>query len=530
MVEHSLAEVLHPQSIAVVGASDDGRGSQYFSTLIEFGFKGSIYPVNPKYATVGNMKAYPTVKDIPGPVDFVISAAPAPQIPKIMQDCADKGVKGIHLFTARFSETGRQDATELEKQILRIAKAGGVRIIGPNCMGVYLPKVGVSWQPSFPKESGSIALASQSGQAAGEIINKTTTSGALFNKAISYGNAIDFNECDFLQYFGDDPEVKIIMMYIEGPKNGSRFFNLLREVTKKKPVVIIKGGRGRSGSRAVSSHTASLAGSSEIWNTAIRQSGAVSVNSVDELVDVAVSFYFLSPITGRRVGVAAGAGGATVLASDQCEEAGLDVIPLPQEIREDLKRQGIQIWDWINNPADFSISMGDNDFNSQQLLKMMAMHPSFDLIISSVMIPGGMPPHPVPASSQGVGGPPILGTPSGPSGGPPNFGRPGGGPPFGRPGPGGGGPPGMMGMSLDEVVDQYKQINDYKPLLGIIQDRSPDARDVDDPREELRWKNTCLATTKFIALKIPYFPSVERAAIAASKVIGYYQMRQLQKA
>lgn len=516
MAEHSLTEVLHPQSIAVVGASDDGRGSQYFSTQIEFGFKGEVYPVNPKYATVGNRKAYPSVKDIPGSVDFVISAAPAPQIPKIMQDCADKGVKGIHLFTARFSETGRQDATDLEKQILRIAKSGGVRIIGPNCMGVYYPQMGISFQPHFPKESGSVALASQSGQAAGEIINKTTARGALFNIAVSYGNAIDFNEYDFLEYFANEPAIKTIMMYIEGPKNGSRFFKLLRQVTKEKPVVVLKGGRGHSGTRAVSSHTASLAGSTEIWNTAISQSGAIPVSNIDELVDIAIALHFLPPITGRRVGVAAGAGGATVLAADACEEAGLDVIALPQEIREGLKKQGVQIWDWINNPADFSINMGDNDFGPQQLLKMMAMHPNFDLIISSVMIPGGMPPHPVPPQSQDNSTPPHFRRPHGP----------GGGPPPGRQGPGG--PPGMMGMTLDEVVEQYKQINDCKPLLGIIQDRSPDARDVDDPREEQRWKNTCLATTKFIDLKIPYFPTVERAARAASKVIDYYQLKQKQ--
>ncbi len=492
MVEHSLAEVLHPQSIAVVGASDDGRGSQYFSSLIDFGFKGILYPVNPKYTEVMKIKAYPTVKDIPGPVDYVISAAPAPQIPRIMQDCVEKGVKGIHLFTARFSETGRQDAAELERNILRIAKEGGVRIIGPNCMGVYYPKMGISFQPHFPKESGSIALASQSGQAAGEIINKTTQRGALFNKAISYGNAIDFNECDFLEYFANDPEIKIIMMYIEGPKNGSRFFNLLREVTRKKPVVIIKGGRGRSGTRAVSSHTASLAGSTEIWNTMISQSGAVSVDNIDELVDVAVSFHFLPPIVGRRVGVAAGAGGATVLAADQCEEAGLDVITLPQEIREELKSQGVQIWDWISNPADFSINMGDENFGPQQLLKMMAMHPNFDLIIASVNIPG-------------MGGPPS------------NPNRP----------PRKGGPPWANAqMSIDEIVNQYKQINDYKPLLGLIQDRSPDAKDINDPREEQRWKTACEVTGKFIELKIPYYPTISRAAVAASKVIGYYQMRQ----
>ena len=388
MSPYSLEEALHPKSIAVVGASDSGRGSQFFSTLVEYGFKGKIYPVNPKYSEVMKYKAYPTVKDIPDPVDYVISAAPAPQIPTIMDDCVQKGVKCIHLFTARFSETGREDAIELEKLVLATAKAGGVRIIGPNCMGVYDPKLGMSWNTGWPTEAGTVALSSQSGQAAGEIIGTSTSRGLLFRRAISYGNAIDFNECDFLEYFGRDPEITLIMMYVEGPKEGNRFFNILREVTKTKPVIIIKGGRSQSGTRAVSSHTASLAGSREVWNTMIDQAGAVSVSSIEELVDMAVTFHFLPPITSRRVGVAAGAGGATVLAADQCEEAGLDVAPLPQEIRDELKSQGILIWDWISNPMDFSINMGDSDFNAPQLLKMLAMHPNFDLIIASIGTPG----------------------------------------------------------------------------------------------------------------------------------------------
>jgi acyl-CoA synthetase (NDP forming) len=502
MAEHSLEEVLHPRSIAVVGASDEGRGSQFFGTLIEYGFKGALYPVNPKYSEVMKLKAYPTVKDIPGPVDFVISAAPAPQVPQIMQDCVQKGVKGIHLFTARFSETGREDAAELERHILRIAKEGGVRIIGPNCMGVYYPKMGMAFQPQFPKVSGTIAFASQSGQAAGEIIGKTTQKGAFFNKAISYGNAIDFNECDFLEYFAADPEVKLIMMYIEGPKDGSRFFNILREATRTKPVVIIKGGRGQAGTRATASHTASLAGATEVWNTMISQAGAVSVSSIDELVDVAISFHFLPPITGRRVGVAAGAGGATVLAADQCEEAGLDVVALPKEIREELKSQGVQIWDWISNPADFSINMGDEGFGPAELLKMMATNPNFDLIIASVNIPGW-------------GGPP------GGRGGPGRGGR-------GR--PGGGGPPwANFNMSVDEIVNQYKQIADYKPVLGLLQDRSP-VTDTDDlARENERWKTVCEVTAKLIENNIPYYPTVSRAASAANKVIDYYQRKEQRK-
>jgi len=496
MAEYSLEEVLHPRSIAVVGASDDGRGSQFFGALVDFGFKGILYPVNPKYSEVMKIKAYPTVKDIPDPVDFVISAAPAPQVPQIMRDCAQKGVKGIHLFTARFSETGRQDAADLEKEILHIAKEGGVRIIGPNCMGVYFPKMGMAFQPQFPKVSGAIALASQSGQASGEIINKTTQRGAFFNKAISYGNAIDFNEADFLEYFAADPEVKVILMYIEGPKDGPRFFNILREVTKIKPVVIIKGGRGQAGTRATASHTASLAGATEVWNTMISQAGAVSVTSIDELVDMAISFHFLPPITGRRVGVAAGAGGATVLSADQCEEAGLDVAPLPQEIREELRSQGIQIWDWISNPADFSINMGDENFGPAELLKMMAMHPNFDLIIASINIPGwGGPPG--SRRRRGGGGPPMRG-----------------GPPWA-----------MLNLTPEGIVKQYAQINDYKPVLGILQDRSPAPNNDDDGQDDDGWKTVCEVTAELIKQGIPFYPTVSRAASAANKLINYYQRR-----
>ena len=493
MADHSLEEVLHPRSIAVVGASDEGRGSQFFGTLVDFGFKGELYPVNPKYSEVMKMKAYPTVKDIPDPVDFVISAAPAPQVPQILRDCAQKGVKGIHLFTARFSETGRADAAELESEVLRIAKEGGVRIIGPNCMGVYYPKMGMAFQPQFPKVSGTLALASQSGQAAGEIINKTTQRGAYFNKAISYGNAIDFNEADFLEYFATDPEVRVIMMYIEGPKSGPRFFNILREVTRTKPVIIIKGGRGAAGTRATASHTASLAGATEVWNTMISQAGAVSVSSIDELVDMAVSFYFLPPITGRRVGVAAGAGGATVLAADQCEEAGLDVVALPREIREELRGRGVQIWDWISNPADFSINMGDEDFGPAELLKMMAMHPDFDLIIASINIPGW-------------------------GGGPPRGMRP-----FGKGGP----PPwANQNMSADNIVKQYTQISEYKPVLGLLQDRSPAPNNDDNGEGDGGWGIACEVTAKLIENNIPFYPTVSRAAEAANKMIAYYQMRE----
>ena len=220
----------------------------------------------------------------------------------------------------------------------------------------------------------------------------------------------------------------------------------------------------------------------------ISQAGAVAVSSIEELIDVAVSFHFLPPITGRRVGVAAGAGGATVLAADQCEEAGLDVIALPQKIRDDLKSQDIQIWDWIGNPADFSINMGDTGFAAPQLLKMMAMDPNFDLIIASIGAPGGGGP-------PNRGAPPVKGSP------PPVVNQP---------------------MSVEAFLDQYIQINDYKPVLGLVQDRTPGTNGMDDER----WKSVCEVTGKLIDLKIPYYPPISRAARAVNKVIAYYQSKE----
>lgn len=497
MSVYSLEEVLHPESIAVVGASDSGRGGGFVSPLLRHGFKGQIYPVNPKYSEIMGMKAYARVKDIPGVVDYVISSVPASQVLGVLEDCRRKEVKAVHLFTARFGETGRKEAAELEQEILQKAKKWGIRIIGPNCMGVYYPRHGMAWGDGFPRKPGSVGLASQSGQAAGEIIGAASTRGVRFSKAISYGNAIDFNECDYLDYFSRDPETNVILMYIEGVRDGKRFFPILRQAASTKPVIIIKGGRGTSGSRATSSHTASLAGSAETWNTMIRQAGAVSVTSIEELVDVAVSFYLLPPITGHRVGIFAGGGGATVLAADQCEEAGLDVIALPQEIRDELRSNGIKIWDWIGNPIDFSINMGDSDFSPTQLLRMMAMDPNFDLIITMI---GGHP---------GGGGPPPG------RGGPPHGDRP----------PGSGGPPWMnQQMGTSAFLRQYKEINDYKPVLGLVPDRSPTA----DTSEwdEQRWQAVCEMTAKITELKIPYYPTISRAARAVSKLIDYYQKQE----
>jgi acyl-CoA synthetase (NDP forming) len=381
MSTHPLEEILHPRSIAVVGASASGRGGGFVHPLIELGYKGKIYPVNPKYPEIMGLKAYGRVTDIPGPVDYVISSVPSTAALGLMQDCVEKGVKCVHFFTARFSETGRKDAADLEQEILRTAQEGGVRIIGPNCMGVYYPEEGIAFNSGMPRESGSVGLASQSGGALMDIVGFSTQKGLRFSKAISYGNALDFNECDYLEYLTQDPKTKLIMMYIEGLRDGRRFVSTLKKATAVKPVIVLKGGRGDAGTRATASHTGSMAGSREMWQSMVDQTGIVTALDFEELADIAVAFHFLPPDIGRKVGVIGGSGGTSVLAADICEEAGLNVIPLPQDIRDDLREQGNPTWDWISNPVDFSISMGKGG-NAFAIAELMGKHPEFELLIS----------------------------------------------------------------------------------------------------------------------------------------------------
>ena len=471
MAAHPLEELLHPRAIAVVGASNNvSQGPNFFGVLQELKFEGQLYPVNPRHQEILGAKAYPSVKDVPGVVDYVISSVPASQVLGMVVDSAEKGVRIIHLFTARFIETGRQEAAELEQEILRQAKKAGIRLIGPNCMGVYYPEGRISFRDDLPRESGPVGLISQSGSVVHETVEMAAQRGLLFSKGISYGNAIDLNECDYLEYLAQDPKTELILMYIEGVRDGKRFFDTLRHTTATKPVIIVKGGRGQSGTRATASHTASLAGSMDIWETAVRQAGAISAQHIEEMIDVAAAARCLGPIHGRRVGVAGGAGGSSVLAADLCEEAGLDVIPLPAEIRQELKDMGSEIWDWINNPADMSIRI-DRDFSVGDMLRIMAGDDYFDLLITFVR---------------------------------------------------GGGPGGLRRVSAETFLEQYHldELNN-KPLLAVVEERD---RGNDKEREwaqELREE----VKQKLMAARVPIYPSIERAARAANKLIDYYQRR-----
>jgi len=415
------------------------------------------------------MKAYAGIKDIPGNIDYVISAIPAGAVLNLLEDCSTKGVKVVHLFTAQFGETGRPEEAELEQAVLNKAREKGIRLLGPNCMGVYNPKQGIAFGDGFPKESGSVGLAFQSSYAAHDFVLLASPRGVRFSKVIGYGNALDFNESDFLDYFTQDPETKIILMYVEGPRDGKRFFQSLRRAAAVKPVIIIKGGRGSAGARAAASHTGSLAGPLKTWEAMVTQAGAIPAMDFDELIDLAVTFQFLPAIKGNRVGVAGGAGGPSVLAADQCEEAGLDVVPLPDEIREEMKSNGIPIWDWISNPADMSIAVG-GAFTAGDMFQMMAVNDNFDLLIAL------------------VGEPHIHGV--------------------------------QRRMETEVFLKRFNlQVSKLKPLLVAMPDKSASVSAFSDANFEL----LCNVRTELINAGIPCYPSIGRAARSVRKLIDYYR-------
>lgn len=469
MPSHSLEEILHPRSIAVIGATPAGRrGPSFVATLLDLGFKGKIYAVNPSYPEVDGLKCYPSLKEIPEAVDYAICAVPARVVPTIVDDCSQKGIKALHIYTGRFGETGRPEEAELEQEVLRRARKGGIRLIGPNCMGLYCPAQGIGWSDKFSTEPGTVGVASQSSYVVHDFILMAMPRGIRFSKVIGFGNALDLNECDYLDYFAQDSETKIVLMYIEGVKDGKRFLPTLRKAAAIKPVIIIKGGRGKAGTKAAASHTASLAGSMTTWETALAQAGAISAESVEELLDLAVSFHFLPPIRGRRVGIAGSGGGPSVLAADHCEESGLDVIPMPDEIRNELKSKGIPVWDWIGNPVDMTIAGGA--FGPGDMLQMMARNQSFDLLIA------------------------ITGEP--------HYKRQ------------------QQGLTADSFVERYKMTGgDDKPLLVVVPDKSLDVHSYEESTARLFSE----IRTQLVAANIPFYPTMGRAAKAAVKLIDYYQ-------
>ncbi len=336
----NLDYVFKPESVAFVGATE-GKvkwGFVILNNLMAGGYRGRIYPVNPGKETVMGLKCYASVLDIPDEVDMAIFTVPARSVVEALGDCAEKGVKAALVITAGFKELGEEGA-ELEAEMVRKANAAGMALVGPNGEGVGCPEVNFyPWMPVHYPRAGRISFIAQSGNILNMLIGHALKSGFGVAKAVSSGNEAQLRTEDYFEYFAGDPGTDVIVAYVEGVQDGRRFFEKAREVSASKPIVILKGGRTISGMRAASSHTGAMAVESDIFETACRQAGIITANTIFEAGVGAASFMNRPLPRGRRVGIITGGGGLGVLAADMCTDYGLEVSALSEGLLAEVKK------------------------------------------------------------------------------------------------------------------------------------------------------------------------------------------------
>jgi len=325
--------IFRPSSIAVIGASEDERkiGHVVFRNLVKQGFKGKVYPVNPKRKEILGIKCYPSIKDIPDKIDLAIIVIPARGVPSVVKDCAEHGVKGLVVITAGFREIG-EEGLKLEKEIVKLVRSANIKMVGPNCLGVIntLNRMNATFASDLPP-SGRVAFFSQSGALGVALIDWAVENDFGFGKFVSLGNKADLNETDFLEYFGKDPETDVILGYIEDIKDGKRFLEVAKKVSKVKPVIIIKAGATEAGARAASSHTGALAGFDRAFSEAFKKAGIIRVNTIQELFETAEIFKVKRFPRGNNLLVITNAGGPGIIAADTADKFGIKLNPMSQK-------------------------------------------------------------------------------------------------------------------------------------------------------------------------------------------------------
>ncbi len=348
-----LQELFCPSSVAVIGASRDKSkvGSQAFHNIRKFGFRGKCYPVNPNASTIAGVKCFPNIKEVPGQVDMAVIAIPNTLVPKTVEDCGRKGIKHVVILTAGFRESGL-DGARLEKEILDIASQYDIRVVGPNCLGIINTScdLNATFARSMPVK-GHIAFMSQSGALCTSILDWSQEEKVGFSEFVSLGNKADLDEIDFLKAFEDDPQTRVIAVYLEGINNGIEFMKTAKEISKRKPVIAIKAGTTRAGARAVSSHTGALAGSDSTYNTAFKQSGVIRARSIEELFDFSTCLALQPVPKGRHVAILTNAGGPGIMATDACERKGIPLAGFEKNTI-DLLHKALPKAANIYNPVD----------------------------------------------------------------------------------------------------------------------------------------------------------------------------------
>jgi acyl-CoA synthetase (NDP forming) len=374
---HQLDSIFKPTSVAIIGASSNPMKLNNWITVsaLNSKFKGKIYLVNPNVKEIQGVQTFSSILDVPGEIDVAAIMVPADLVPDVMRDCIKKKVKGVIIFSAGFKEIGEK-GKKREEEIKELARKGNMRIVGPNCMGVYSAAVNLNLT-SLSTHKGVVAFVSQSGGYGLEIFAAGMQNGIMFSKFISTGDKADIQDHEYLEYLYDDPDTKVIVLYLEGIEKGRDFFDVAKKVTQKKPIFAIKIGRSDVGRTAAQSHTGALAGEEEVYNAAFKQAGIIRASDIEELFDY-LRAYLTQPLPkGNRVGILVGSGGVGVTAADACADGGLQVPPLSKGNQEIL-RAVLPEFASVRNPVDFTGSGAQQLFGNWGDVREIFTDPTID--------------------------------------------------------------------------------------------------------------------------------------------------------
>ncbi len=386
-----------PEGVAIIGASaNPAKGGHFILNNVLKAYSGGVYPVNPGYSEINGIKCYPSVLQVPDPVDLAIIFVPAPMVPRVLQECAERGIKGVMIESGGFAESGEQ-GKQLQRRIIQIGQENGVRIWGPNCMGLVdavnslvfsfvLPAI---WEKGL--EPGRVSLVVQSGMLSAGFLIDIMTNGIMgISKACSIGNKADVNECDIMEYLMEDPDTGVIGLYLESIPDGRRFIDLCRRAAK--PVVVLRGGKSRKGAEAALSHTASLAGNGALVAGALAQVGVVEAYDFKQMMDLCRSladYPEISPAGSRRVAVLTMSGAAGILSADFIEKHGLLVADLSDETVEQLKKIYPE-WMPVANPVDLwpAVELNGRKKAFRHAFQAVCGDPNVDAVLFHIFVGG----------------------------------------------------------------------------------------------------------------------------------------------
>ena len=380
--------LFRPRSVAVIGASRERGtiGAEIFHNLISHGFQGVVYPVNPRAAVVQSVQAYPSIESVPGPVDLAMIVVPAAVTLGVLDACGRAGVRAAVVISAGFKETGEEGAAR-ERALVACARGHGMRLIGPNCLGVLNTEPAVrldaTFSPTYPP-AGRVAFSSQSGALGLAILEYATELNLGISQFVSVGNKADVSSNDLIEFWEEDPGTDLILLYLESFGNPRRFTRIARRVGRRKPIIAVKSGRTRAGVRAAASHTGSLAGSDAAVDALFQQSGVIRTDTIEELFDVAILLANQPIPRGARVGIVTNAGGPGIMASDACESHGLEIAVLSDDtaaaLRAFLPREAS-----VRNPVDMIASASPENF--ERTVRLVAGDPSIDAVLAIYVPP-----------------------------------------------------------------------------------------------------------------------------------------------